>query len=174
MEKSNQYIWTIGHSTRTYEAFEKLLVAYEIQLLVDIRTFPGSRRYPHFNKESLSSSLRSANIGYQHMPALGGRRKPNPDSINTAWRHPAFKGYADHMETPEFTQAITELERLASVNRVAYMCSEAVWWRCHRALVSDYLKAKGWHVMHIFSELKAEEHPYTSPAREVQGKLFYN
>jgi uncharacterized protein (DUF488 family) len=142
--------------------------------LVDIRTFPGSRRYPHFNKESLWKTLDDLGIRYVHFPELGGRRKPNPDSINTAWRHAAFKGYADHMETTEFKNAIEQLEALAEKQRVAYMCSEALWWKCHRALVSDFLKVKGWNVHHIQEIAKAQDHPYTSPAREVQGKLFYN
>ena len=113
-------------------------------------------------------------ISYLHMPALGGRRTPRRDSSNTAWRNKAFQGYADYMETPEFKAAIDDLQVLATTRSVAYMCSEAVWWRCHRALVSDYLKVKGWKVLHIMDFSKVTEHPYTAPAKEVQGKLFYD
>jgi uncharacterized protein (DUF488 family) len=166
-------IWTIGHSTRSLEEFIGLLKCFSIKMIVDIRTFPGSKRYPHFNKEFLMHSLKDANIGYVHMVELGGRRKPNPDSTNTAWRNASFRGYADYMQTAAFAQAIVELEKLASENRLAYMCSEAVWWRCHRSLVSDYLKVRGWTVKHIMDIDKVTEHPYTSPAQAVQGKLFY-
>lgn len=171
--EQNKIVWTIGHSTRTIEEFIALLHSYNIQLLADIRSFPGSKRYPHFNKTSLETSLRKAGLGYIHFPGLGGRRKPRPGSTNTAWRNAAFKGYADYMETDEFKKAIEELEQVAQTQRTAYMCSEAVWWRCHRSLVSDYLKMRGWKVYHITDIGKSHEHPYTSPARAVQGKLFY-
>ena len=166
-------IWTIGHSTRSLQEFLDMLFANKIALLVDIRSFPGSRRFPHFNKENLSISLKEHGIGYVHLPGLGGRRKPRADSPNAAWRHPAFRGYADYMQTDEFRLNITPLEDLASKSKTAYMCSEAVWWKCHRALVSDYLKAHGWTVLHIMEKGKTTEHPYTSPAREKQGQLFY-
>jgi uncharacterized protein (DUF488 family) len=170
----NMTIWTVGHSTRTFEGFLLLLKDFDIELLADIRTFPGSKRYPHFNKEHLSKALLPEGIQYQHFPELGGRRKAKPDSQNTAWRHASFKGYADHMETEEFTSGIERLTREAARHRTAYMCSEAVWWRCHRSLVSDYLKVRGWNVIHILDVGKGEEHPYTSPAKVVQGKLFYD
>jgi uncharacterized protein (DUF488 family) len=172
MTEPKREIWTIGHSTRTLDAFIALLKSFGIQHLVDIRTFPGSRRYPHFNREILSKALQDEEIRYTHMVELGGRRKPVPDSTNTAWRHPSFRGYADYMETPTFATAIEKLKEFASTEAVAYMCSEAVWWKCHRALVSDYLKAHGWTVCHIMDEGKSQEHPYTKPAREAQGKLF--
>ena len=108
------------------------------------------------------------------MPDLGGRRKPRPDSVNTAWHNKAFMGYADYMETAPFKAAIEQLEQIATHEKVAYMCSEAVWWRCHRSLVSDYLKARGWEVLHIMDIGKSTPHPYTSPARVVQGDLFYD
>lgn len=111
---------------------------------------------------------------YLHFVELGGRRKPRADSTNTAWRNAAFKGYADYMETSEFGEAIAALENLANKYCTCYMCSEAVWWRCHRALVSDFLKVKGWKVMHISGIGKATEHPYTSAANTVQGRLFYD
>lgn len=167
-------IWTVGHSTRSIKEFITILRSFSIELLVDIRSFPGSRKYPQYNKESLAQSLPAAGISYVHMPDLGGRRKPRPDSVNTAWRNEAFKGYADYMETDQFKQAVEMLQDYGWKQRTVYMCSEAVWWRCHRSLISDYLKLKDWKVMHIMAEGKATEHPYTAPAREQQGKLFYD
>ncbi len=167
-------IWTIGHSIRPLEVFVAMLKSFQIELLVDIRSFPGSKRYPHFNKEALIISLPENEIEYTHLVKLGGRRKPRPDSHNTGWRVAAFKGYADYMETKDFNKAIKELELLASNKRVAYMCSEAVWWSCHRSLVSDYLKLNGWTVMHIMDIGKAEEHPYTKPAKIINGELCYH
>jgi uncharacterized protein (DUF488 family) len=166
-------IWTIGHSTRTLEEFIAMLKSFQIELVADIRSFPGSRRYPHFNKEALAISLPGDKIEYAHLAGLGGRRKPRSDSHNTAWRVAAFKGYADYMETPDFKNAVKDLEFLGTNKRVAYMCSEAVWWSCHRSLVSDYLKFKGWTVMHIMAVGKAEEHPYTKPATIEGDKLTY-
>ena len=173
MRDNKKTIWTIGHSTRGIDEFIEMLQGSGIEWLVDIRTFPGSRRYPHFNKEHLSDGLKQAGIGYRHMIDLGGRRKPDPDSSNTAWRHPSFRGYADYMQTSSFVEAATALEELALRTRVCYMCSEAMWWKCHRALVSDYLKARDWTVCHIMGRDKVTEHPYTSPAKTSQGKLFY-
>jgi uncharacterized protein (DUF488 family) len=166
-------IFTIGHSTRTIEQFTGMLRSFEIEALADIRNYPGSRRYPHFNKENLAQSLSENGIQYHHFKALGGRRTPRPDSKNKRWRIAAFRGYADYMETPEFKEAIHALEDLGMNLRTAYMCSEAVWWSCHRSLVSDYLKIHGWNVMHIMSEGKAVEHPYTKAARISDGKLSY-
>jgi uncharacterized protein (DUF488 family) len=175
MEETEQIktIWTIGHSTRTFDEFIDMLKSFQIELVADIRSFPGSRRYPHFNKEALEVSLPENNIKYIHLRELGGRRKTRPDSINTGWRLDAFRGYADYMETDAFKTAITELEHFASQERTAYMCSEAVWWRCHRSLVSDYLKNRGWTVIHIMGAGMAQEHPYTSVAEIVNGELRY-
>ena len=150
-----------------------MLHAFHIQLVADIRSYPGSRRYPHFNKEALEVLLPKENIQYKHLRDLGGRRKADPESSNTAWRHEAFRGFADYMETNDFKIGIDELQKVAADKRTAYMCSEAVWWRCHRSLVSDYLKSLGWTVMHIMDKDKAEELPYTSPARIVNGGLTY-
>jgi uncharacterized protein (DUF488 family) len=166
-------IWTIGHSTRTLEEFIAMLQSFQIELVADIRSYPGSKRFPQFNKEALELSLPEKGINYIHLRELGGRRKVSPDSINTGWRVAAFRGYADHMDTETFKHGIEKLEGLAEKQRTAYMCSEAVWWRCHRSLVSDYLKVQGWTVMHILSIAKAEEHPYTSPAKVVNGILNY-
>lgn len=173
MKVQRRTIFTIGHSTRSLAEFEAMLHSFGIKLVADIRSYPGSRKFPHFNKEALEISLPQTNIQYVHLKDLGGRRKVNPDSKNTAWRHAAFRGYADYMQTSAFKDAIKELIKRALKQPTAYMCSEAVWWRCHRALVSDYLKAQGWKVMHIMGVNKAEEHPYTAPARIVNGKLNY-
>ena len=166
-------IWTIGHSTHSLDEFIAMLKSFNIECVADIRSYPGSRKFPQFNREALEISLPLNEIRYVHIKNLGGRRKVNPDSQNTVWRHPAFRGYADFMETETFHEGIEELKQLASKERTAYMCSEAVWWRCHRSMVSDYLKADGWMVMHIMNKDKAEEHPYTQPAKIVDGKLSY-
>lgn len=167
-------IWTIGHSTRTIDEFIALLKANHINLLVDVRTLPGSTRYPQFNKETLVDSLGKAGIRYEHFSELGGRRKPRNDSRNTTWRNESFRGYADYMETEQFRNGIKHLlDRAADAGPTAIMCAEAVWWRCHRSLISDYLKARGIEVMHILDAKKAEPHPYTSAARVVDGKLSY-
>jgi uncharacterized protein (DUF488 family) len=166
-------IWTVGHSTRSGEEFVEILKAHDIEVLVDVRTYPGSRRYPQFNKETLRESLGENGIDYRHEPRLGGRRSARPDSHNTAWRNAQFRGYADHMETEEFKSGVRELLELAAKKRVAVMCAEAVWWRCHRSLISDYLKAEGHEVIHILDAKKTEEHPFTSAATIVDGKLSY-
>jgi uncharacterized protein (DUF488 family) len=152
-------IWTIGHSTRSIEDFIAALAANGIKLVADVRLLPGSKRYPQFNKATLSESLGKADIGYEHFPELGGRRKPRPDSRNTAWRNEAFRGYADYMETKEFEHGITRLLNLAEQSgSTAVMCAEALWWRCHRALISDFLKARGIEVIHIIDATKIDPH----------------
>lgn len=166
-------IWTIGHSTRSLDEFIGMLKFFEIVLVADIRRFPGSKKYPHFNQEDLRISLRENDIEYIHFEALGGRRKVRPDSANTAWRNASFQGYADYMETPAFKNAMGELEAVASERRTAYMCSEAVWWRCHRSMVSDMLKVRGWKVNHIMGVGKETEHPYTGPAKIKGNRLTY-
>ncbi len=171
--QQNKAIWTIGHSTHSLDEFIDMLKSFQIEVVADIRSFPGSRRVPHFNKEALEVSLPQSGFRYIHIKNLGGRRKVRPDSQNTSWRHPAFRGYADFMETETFREGILELEQIALTQRTAYMCSEAVWWRCHRSMVSDHLKAEGWKVMHIMGVEKADEHPYTQPARIADGKLTY-
>ena len=171
--KEEKKIWTIGHSTRSLEEFVELLRAFDIIQLVDIRNYPGSKRYLHFNKEALELTMPQNGISYIHLKDLGGRRNPKTGSVNIAWRNSAFRGYADYMETEGFQRSVEELELLASKNKVAFMCSEAVWWSCHRSLVSDYLKFKGWIVVHIMSVNKSEEHPYTKPARIEDNKLVY-
>jgi uncharacterized protein (DUF488 family) len=166
-------IWTVGHSTRSADEFAQILLAHQIDALVDVRSFPGSRRYPHFNKPELSQSLQQLGLQYVHSPALGGRRRPMPHSKNTAWKNASFRAYADHMESAEFEKGIEELLELSETNRPAIMCAEALWWRCHRSLISDYLKARGIHVIHILDHKHTEAHPYTSAARIVEGRLSY-
>jgi len=166
-------IWTIGHSTHPEETFLELLSAYDIRLLADVRRFPNSARHPQFNQEYLKLKLNELNMEYVHFPELGGRRTPKKDSRNMAWRVAAFRGYADYMESDDFKNAMDRLQKMAREKNTAYMCAEAPWWRCHRSLISDYLKAGGWKVIHIMSLKKSEEHPYTKPAALVHGKLDY-
>ena len=166
-------IWTIGHSTRTAEEFIALLKGNEIGALADVRRFPGSRRYPQFGQDALAVALKLEGIEYHHFPELGGRRSGRSDSPNTAWRNAAFRGYADYMLTEGFRNGIGRLLQLAAEKRTAIMCAEAVWWRCHRGLIADDLKARGVVVRHILARNKVEEHPYTSAARIVDGHLSY-
>jgi uncharacterized protein (DUF488 family) len=167
-------LWTIGHSTRSLAEFVALLKDNAIEVLADVRHFPGSRKYPHFNVEPLQHGLRDAGIRYEVFTELGGRRKVQPDSPNTAWRHPAFRGYADYMRTEAFLAGIERLKALATKQRTAIMCSEAVWWRCHRGLISDLFKLHGTRVLHIMGPASPAEHPYTSAARVVDGHLDYS
>lgn len=166
-------IWTIGHSTRSAEEFNQILSSHEIQSLIDVRTFPGSRRHPQFNRDQLSRALAEITITYHHLPSLGGRRQPSKSSKNVAWKNPSFRGYADHMESQEFKQGIETLLELAHERRTAIMCAEAVWWRCHRGLIADYLKASGLDVIHIIDAKHTKKHPYTPAARVVDGRLSY-
>jgi uncharacterized protein (DUF488 family) len=166
-------IWTVGHSTRSGEEFGEILSAHGIQVLVDVRSFPGSRRYPQFNKATLSDSLSRRGIHYKHEPRLGGRRSPRAESHNTAWKNASFRAYADYMETDEFRSGVEALLEVAREARTAVMCAEALWWRCHRSLISDYLKAAGHSVIHIIDQTKTEEHPFTSAARIIDGQLSY-
>jgi uncharacterized protein (DUF488 family) len=167
-------IWTIGHSTRAIDEFISLLEENEIKLLVDVRAWPGSKRYQQFNKDALAESLNARGIRYEHFPELGGKRKSKPDSRNTAWRNASFRGYADYMETEQFQKGIERLlDVAAEAGPTAIMCAEAVWWRCHRSLIADYLKARGVEVLHVLGANKVEPHPYTSVARIVNGELSY-
>lgn len=166
-------IWTIGHSTRSIDDFLALVRGADIEAVADVRRFPGSRRLPHFGQDALSSSLEQAGIVYEHFPELGGRRRPRPDSPNTAWRDQAFRGYADYMMTDEFRNGVTRLLELAERKRTAFMCAEALWWQCHRGLIADYLKAAGHDVLHVMGTGKIDPHPFTSAARIVNGALSY-
>ncbi|MFE3868566.1 DUF488 family protein [Flavobacterium sp. LS2P90] len=175
MNKSETHtIYTIGHSTHSLDDFLDMLKSFEIKILADIRSSPGSRKFPQFNQENLKISLEENGIQYIHMADLGGRRKMKKDSKNNRWNNDSFRGYADYMETKEFENAIVKLEHIAFEHPTAYMCSEAVWWRCHRSMVSDYLKAKAWAVLHIMATGKVQEHKYTAPARIVDGNVLYS
>src|SRR5699024_7666039 len=168
MDNSNKKIWTIGHSDHTLEEFTAWLKSFKIQLLADVRSYPGSNYVPHFNKENLAQSLPENDIEYLHLKKLGGRRRGKAHSSNTVWRNKSFRAYADYMETDSFQSGVEKLMEAAQNKRTAIMCSEAVWWRCHRSMVADFLKAHGWEVIHIMDEDKGKEHPYTSPASVKQ------
>ena len=166
-------IWTIGHSTREVRAFIDLLRENRIALLVDVRRFPGSRRHPQFGSEALAASLHEADIGYRHVVALGGRRRPLPDSRNGVWRNPAFRGYADHMASTEFRAALAALMALATRQRCALMCAELLWWQCHRSMIADDLLLHGWEVVHILGPGKHAPHALREPARLVDDVPVY-
>jgi uncharacterized protein (DUF488 family) len=167
-------IFTVGHSTRSAEDLIALLEAQGITVLVDVRRFPGSRRHPQFGRDALAGALAARGIRYAHAPGLGGRRPVRPDSPNTAWRDRGFRGYADHMQTREFVEALAELEDLAARETVAIMCAEAVPWRCHRRLISDALVAHGIRVLHILGPGRVEEHVLDPHARvRPDGSLVY-
>lgn len=171
--QTNPTIWTIGHSTRSFEVFLALLTENRIQLVADVRSHPGSRRYPQYGQAALRGALSERALGYQWMPSLGGRRRPRADSPNGAWRNEGMRGYADYMLTAEFNNALEELLQLAGAQHTAAMCAEAVWWRCHRSLIADALKARGVRVLHIMNSDDVDEHLYTAPARILDGKLTY-
>ncbi|MBI2284544.1 MAG: DUF488 domain-containing protein [Bacteroidetes bacterium] len=175
MNKPGTYtIYTIGHSTHSIAVFLDMLHSFDIKALADIRSLPGSRKFPQFDRENLKISLEETGIQYIHLADLGGRRKKKKDSKNNRWNNDSFRAYADYMETGEFESGIAKLEFIALQQPTAYMCSEAVWWRCHRSMVSDYLKAKGWTVLHIMTTGKTQDHTYTAPARIVDGNVFYS
>ena len=166
-------MWTIGHSTRTAREFRTVLAAYDIELVADVRRFPGSRRSPYFAAALLHKELNAAGLDYRSFPALGGRRSPQPDSRNDAWRHPAFRGYADHIATEEFAGGLMELLMCAHGLRTVVMCAELLWWRCHRRLIADVLVSRGVDVVHIRDQTLSESHRLAPPARLDRGALTY-
>jgi uncharacterized protein (DUF488 family) len=161
-------VYTVGHSTHALEEFIAILDGYRISVLVDIRTVPHSRRNPQYEQAALRESLRQAGIGYIHMPSLGGLRHAHQDSVNTGWKNASFRGYADYMQTQEFSGAVDELVALAGEHTVAIMCAEAVPWRCHRSLVGDALLVRGVEVIDILSETSAKPHKMT-PWAHIDG-----
>ena len=165
-------VYTIGHSTRSIEDFVALLQREGIRTLIDVRAFPMSRRHPHFNREVLAPTLAERHIAYTHAPALGGRRRPRPDSANTAWRNESFRAYADHMSTPAFHDALDEVIASAARAPTTVMCAEAVPWRCHRSLIADALVARGCEVRHVL-EASTNPHAFTEFARVVNGEVTY-
>jgi uncharacterized protein (DUF488 family) len=170
------YVLTLGHSTRSIEELLALLTENGVDLLVDVRRYPGSRRHPHFSREPLEASLQASGIDSMHEPRLGGRRAAKPNSPHTAWRVESFRAYADHMETAEFQEALENLIRLSRERRVAILCAEAVPWRCHRRLISDALVARGIEVRHILGPGRTETHEIDPNARVLEGgrRLVYS
>ena len=175
MSEESPHIFTVGHSTHPIERFLELLGQHEIALVADVRSFPSSRRWPQFNQAELSESLRRASVQYQWMKKLGGRRhSKREDSPHTAWTHPAFRSYADYTETADFTDGLAELTNTAGAARTAYMCSEGLWWRCHRRIISDYLTIRGWRVEHIMPDGKLRPHELASFARVLDSRIVYD
>ena len=166
-------VWTVGHSTRSLPEFLAILTAYEIEAVADVRRFPGSRRLPQYNKPVLATALHAAGIDYISIPALGGRRQPASTTPRSAWRHRAFQGYADHVDSNEFAAGLFELLMMAWGLRTAVMCAEILWWRCHRRMIADVLVSLGARVVHIRDAQTAQAHQVTAPARLVRGVLTY-
>lgn len=167
-------VYTIGHSTRSFDELVALLHREGVRALLDVRSVPRSRRHPHFNREALAGSLPGHAIDYRHEPALGGFRRPRESLANDGWEHPAFRGYADHMDTPEFEAALDRLQAQARLLRTCVMCAEAQWWRCHRRLIADALLVRGWRVLHLGLSGEPASHELT-PFAVVSGdgKLTY-
>ena len=173
MIDSTPVLYTIGHSTHSLTFFIDELKSFDIEFVVDVRSLPGSNKFPQFNSEQLAISLSEQGIGYCRIEALGGRRRVNRDSPHTVWRNTSFRAYADHMDTPLFMKGVAQLVAIASKHRTAIMCAEAVWWRCHRSMIADYFKSIGWEVIHITGIGQSKLHPYTTAASIVSGKLSY-
>ena len=166
-------IYTIGHSTRSIDDFVALLRAHGIGQLADIRTIPRSRRHPQFERDALAAALSRHGIAYRHLPGLGGLRHARADSSNTGWRNDSFRGYADYMQTPGFSAALDELVEFAGTGTTAIMCAEAVWWRCHRSLVSDALVVRGVDVLHVTSAAAPSPHRLNPMAHVENGHITY-
>jgi uncharacterized protein (DUF488 family) len=167
-------IFTVGHSNKPLEDFLGLLRAHGIRRILDVRRFPGSRRWPHFGAASLSKSRAAEGIGYAGLPGLGGRREPREDSPHTAWRVAAFRGYADFMDTPDFAAGLADAERLARETPSSLMCAEALPWRCHRSLIADALVVRGWEVRDVISDGEARIHRLPAFARVEGERVIYD
>ncbi|HYZ88521.1 MAG TPA: DUF488 domain-containing protein [Myxococcales bacterium] len=170
---SPNLIHTIGHGNRSFDELVEALRAHGIAQLVDVRSFPGSRRNPQFGREQLQRTLPAAGIAYSWMKDLGGRRTARRDSPNTGWRVVGFRAYADYMETPQFSAALDELIRTARATPTAYMCAERLWWQCHRRLLSDAMTVRGFDVRHILDAHKSDLHKVTDFLRVENGRLLY-
>jgi uncharacterized protein (DUF488 family) len=171
----DKHIFTLGHSTHPIEEFLALLSQHEIALLADVRSYPASRKWPQFNQEELQRAVEPAAIEYRWLKALGGRRhSKDAASPHTAWQIPAFRSYADYADSHDFRAGLDELIALAVQKPAAYMCSEGLWWRCHRRIISDHLAVRGWSVMHIMPTGKLVEHSLPDFARVVNGRLLYD
>jgi uncharacterized protein (DUF488 family) len=175
-------IYTIGHSTRPVAEFLEMLAAHGVRRLVDVRTVPRSGHNPQYGKEALAAAVEAEGIRYQHLPGLGGLRRPRADSINQGWRNTSFRGYADYMQTAEFAQSLDTLIGVAAMEPTAIMCAEAVPWRCHRSLIADALIVRGIEAIEIESATRSSPlalHPWahvrgleiTYPSASAQGTL---
>ena len=168
------HLFTLGHSTRSLEEFQAILQGAGVRRLWDVRRYPGSRRYPHFSRDALEQSLPAIGIAYEHVAELGGRRKPQPDSPNRAWKNASFRAYADHMATDEFQAAIERLEAAAAREPLVIVCAEALPFRCHRRLIADLLVARGWEVTHLLGPKRREPHRLNPDASLLDdGRLVY-
>ncbi|HZP46438.1 MAG TPA: DUF488 domain-containing protein [Candidatus Binataceae bacterium] len=168
-------IYTIGHSTHAIEVFVELLRKHGIQLVADVRSFPSSRRWPQFNQTPFRESLEASGIQYLWFKALGGRRRSSKkDSQHTAWQVDAFRSYADYADSADFVAGLEDLQQIARAQRVAFMCSEGLWWRCHRRIIADHLTIAGWTVNHILPTGQLAEHALPDFARVVDGRLIYD
>lgn len=166
-------VYTIGHSTRSIEEFTSILKKYDIEIVADVRTVPKSRHNPQFEGSKLEKSLEENGMSYIHIRELGGLRHPKKDSENLEWRNTSFRGYADHMETEEFSKGLAILKKIASEHSTVILCAEAVPWRCHRSLIADALTVEGWDVEHIMTEKIANKHELTDFLKVTNGKLTY-
>jgi len=166
-------IWTVGHSNRSADDFLSVLDAHEIEVVADVRRFPGSRRHPQFESDALAATLAARGIGYAWLPRLGGRRRGDTGPLHEGWRNPSFRAYAAYTWTQEFAEGLTELLCIAAGARTTVMCSELLWWRCHRALISDVLRFSGVEVIHILGPGPGTVHSFTSPARITDDGLTY-
>jgi uncharacterized protein (DUF488 family) len=167
-------LYTIGHSTHPIENFIALLAQHNLEALADVRSFPASRRWPQFNQAELQGSLESRGIGYRWLKTLGGRRKGTPESPHRAWTNPSFRSFADHTESAEFKAGFNELLAAASRWNLAIMCSEGLWWRCHRRIISDILVVAGWQVVHILPDGKTAGHRLAEFATAAEGRVIYD
>ncbi len=173
MPDSARYVFTIVHSIRPWDEFLALLQRHEIELLCNVRTGPGSRKHPQYNRANLEVALKEAGIGYLYCRDLGGFRRAGEDSPNSVWRNASFRGYADYMQTAEFNAALDRLVEIAAARRTAIMCSEAVYWRCHRSLIADALTIRNMEVRHILGLDKASPHGITRFARVTGREITY-
>jgi len=171
--EQSSLVFTIGHSTRPLDDFINLLKTHGIKIVIDVRTVPRSRHNPQFNLETLPESLKSANIGYTHMPGLGGLRHPRRESPNTGWQNSGFRGFADYMQTEEFEKNLEKLITLVRRRKSCLMCAEAVPWRCHRSLIADALTARGIVAEHIISKSQPQLHKLTPFARVDGRRITY-
>jgi uncharacterized protein (DUF488 family) len=168
-------LYTLGHSTHPIETFLSLLARHEIAILADVRSFPSSRRWPQFNRDALKASIERAGVSYEWFKMLGGRRhSTRRDSPHKAWQHAAFRSYADYADSAEFADGIRRLSEMAATRRSAIMCSEGLWWRCHRRIIADHMVVSGWHVLHIMPDGKLVAHSLPDFARIDEARIIYD